>query len=130
MSASVSNVIASKVTIRGPQIPVGAICVLTTVLAVTFAGCMLWAVSAGDFASEMTQLLSLPWGVVVTLDVYIGLALFSAWMFYREDKPLVAMLWTLALCVGGNIVTCAYVFRAAYNSDRSALRFFAGTRFD
>ena len=63
--------------------------------ATTFAAFMIWAMTVGDFKAEMSQLLSLPWGMVVTLDVYIGLALFSAWMFYREEKSVVALLWTL-----------------------------------
>ena len=130
MSASASNIVPPKVRRRSTEVPVGAICVLTAVLATTFVVFMIWAMTVGDFKAEMSQLLSLPWGMVVTLDVYIGLALFSAWMFYREEKSVVALLWTLALVVGGNIVTCAYVLRAAYSSERSAMRFFAGRRLD
>lgn len=130
MSASASNIVPPKVRRRSTEVPVGAICILTAVLATTFAAFMIWAMTVGDFKAEMSQLLSLPWGMVVTLDVYIGLALFSAWMFYREEKSVVALLWTLALVVGGNIVTCAYVLRATYSSERSAMRFFAGRRLD
>ena len=59
----------------------------------------------------MSQPLSLPWGMVVTLDVYIGLALFSAWIFYREEKSVVALLWTLVLviCV---ILSAAHTYYA------------------
>ena len=130
MSASASNIVPPKISRRSTEVPVGAICILTAVLATTFAAFMIWAMTVGDFKAEMSQLLSLPWGMVVTLDVYIGLALFSAWMFYREEKSVVALLWTLALVVGGNIVTCVYVLRAAYSSERSAMRFFAGRRLD
>ncbi len=130
MSASASNIVLPKIRRRSTEVPIGAICILTAVLATTFAAFMIWAMTVGDFKAEMSQLLSLPWGMVVTLDVYIGLALFSAWMFYREEKSVVALLWTLALLIGGNIVTCAYVLRAAYSSERSAMRFFAGRRLD
>ena len=130
MSASASNIVLPKIRRRSTEVPIGAICILTAVLATTFAAFMIWAMTVGDFKAEMSQLLSLPWGMVVTLDVYIGLALFSAWMFYREEKSVVALLWTLALVIGGNIVTCAYVLRAAYSSERSAMRFFAGRRLD
>tara|TARA_B100000676_G_C18081001_1_gene851194 strand:- start:466 stop:858 length:393 start_codon:yes stop_codon:yes gene_type:complete len=130
MSASASNIVLPKIRRRSTEVPIGAICILTAVLATTFAAFMIWAMTVGDFKAEMSQLLSLPWGMVVTLDVYIGLALFSAWMFYREEKSVVALLWTLALVIGGNIVTCAYVLRAAYSSKRSAMRFFAGRRLD
>lgn len=130
MSASASNIVPPKVRRRSTEVPVGAICILTAVLATTFAAFMIWAMTVGDFKAEMSQLLSLPWGMVVTLDVYIGLALFSAWMFYREENSVVALLWTLALVGGGNIVTCAYVLRAAYSSERSAMRFFSGRRLD
>ena len=130
MSASASNIVPPKVRRRSTEVPVGAVCILTAMLATTFAAFMIWAVNFGDFKAEMSQLLSLPWGMVVTLDVYIGLALFSGWMFYREEKSVVALLWTLALVVAGNIVTCAYVLRAAYGSERSAIRFFAGSRLD
>lgn len=130
MSASASNIVLPKIRRRSTEVPIGVICILTAVLATTFAAFMIWAMTVGDFKAEMSQLLSLPWGMVVTLDVYIGLALFSAWMFYREEKSVVALLWTLALVIGGNIVTCAYVLRAAYSSKRSAMRFFAGRRLD
>ena len=90
MSASASNIVPPKVRRRSTEVPVGAICILTAVLATTFAAFMIWAMTVGDFKAEMSQLLSLPWGMVVTLDVYIGLALFSAWMFYREEKSVVA----------------------------------------
>jgi hypothetical protein len=56
-------------------------------------------------------------GMIATiLDVYAGIALFSAWVYFREngkENKLVSISWILLFICTGNIGTCIYLFRAA-----------------
>ena len=40
-------------------------------------GILIYAFTMGNFSSEGTKLLAMPWGVVSLVDLYVGFALFS-----------------------------------------------------
>lgn len=69
---------------------------------------ILAAIAKGNSSAQLQQLLDMPWGVVSLVDLYTvscvvfhvgarysrrpttkGFILFSAWIWYREEKPAV-----------------------------------------
>lgn len=84
--------------------------------------------AAGDFGDEGSQILDLAWGRVSLIDLYAGLALFVAWVVYRERSPVRSLIWIVLLVVTGNLAAGAYVGMAAGRSGGSAGRFFMGDR--
>jgi hypothetical protein len=83
----------------------------------------------GDFFKEGSILFSMAWGKVSLVDVYIGFFLFSAWIIYREEKWITAVLWILSIMVLGNFITCLYATIALYKSQEDFKRFWLGKHF-
>ncbi len=85
---------------------------------------------AGDFFKEGSILFSMAWGKVSLIDVYIGFFLFSAWVLYREEKLMTALLWIISIMILGNFVTCLYATIALYKSGENFKRFWLGQHFN
>jgi uncharacterized membrane protein len=86
--------------------------------------------NAGDFFKEGSILFAMAWGKVSLIDVYIGFFLFSAWVIYREEKWMTAVLWILLIMVLGNFITCLYATISLYNSGEDFKRFWLGKHFE
>lgn len=80
----------------------------------------------GDFGAEGSQLMSMPWGVVSLVDLYVGFTLFSLWIFYREKSTLAAILWTVAMMTLGFFTGALYVFINLMSSNGDWKKFFLG----
>lgn len=80
----------------------------------------------GDFFKEGSILLSLAWGKVSLIDVYIGFCLFSGWVVYREQSMLLAVLWIILILVLGNFITSLYVTIALFKSGENFQSFWLG----
>lgn len=81
---------------------------------------------AGNFFQEGSILFSMAWGKVSLIDVYIGFFLFSAWIIYREEKWVTAVLWILSIMILGNFITCLYATIALYGSQDNFKHFWLG----
>lgn len=86
---------------------------------------LLYGFIVGDFFAEGGQLAAMPWGLVSLVDLYTGFALFSIWIFYRE-KPIPALLWTLAMLTLGFWAGSLYTLRAAIQSSGDWKAFWLG----
>lgn len=102
------------------------------VLALTGAGVMLLAIAygatSGELAAEGGAILGMPWGVVTLVDVYVGLALFSGWVLWREGSSRAAVAWIAAILTAGNLATCCYVLKAAMESRSDPDTFWMGRK--
>mgnify|MGYP001303887205 CR=1 FL=1 len=85
---------------------------------------------AGDFARDGGELLTNPWGVVSLVDLYVGFALFSIWIAFRETKVIVAVVWIILMMVLGFFTGAVYLLVALYTSKGDWVRFFLGGRTD
>lgn len=83
---------------------------------------------AGDLRAEGAVLTDLLWGRVLLVDVYLGFALFGAWIGWRERMTFAAMIWIVALLCLGNIVACAYLVQAWWRARGDADAFWHGRR--
>jgi hypothetical protein len=87
-----------------------------------------FAFVTGDFAGEGSTLLSMPWGIVSLVDLYVGFALFSGWIAYREAAWLRALVWIVLMMVLGFFAASLYVLLALRDSRGSWPRFWMGSR--
>lgn len=83
---------------------------------------------AGDFGQDGGELLANPWGVVSLVDLYVGFALFSLWIAFRETKVALAVIWILLMMVLGFFTGAVYVLIALYTSKGDWVKFFLGGR--
>ena len=84
----------------------------------------------GNFAEDGSALLANPWGLVSFVDLYVGFALFSVWIAFRETNIVAAIVWILLMMVLGFFTGSLYMLIALYQSKGDWLTFFLGKRKD
>ena len=89
---------------------------------------LIYGFTVGDFAEEGKQLLSMPWGVVSLVDLYVGFTLFSGWIVYREKSMVRSILWVMLMMVLGFWTASLYTFIALQTSGGDWYRFWMGHR--
>ncbi len=89
---------------------------------------LVYAFWAGDFFGEGAKLLSMPWGVVSLVDLYVGFTLFSGWIIYREGLTFTALVWVVLMMVLGFWAGALYVFLALQTSGGDWNRFWQGKK--
>jgi Protein of unknown function (DUF1475) len=94
--------------------------------AAAMAAVLAYGFTAGNFAGEGSQLLSMPWGIVSLVDLYVGFVLFSGWILYREISLGRALLWVAAVMVLGFFAASIYAFLALRSSCGDWRRFWTG----
>jgi hypothetical protein len=62
---------------------------------------ILYAFAFGNFVVEGAWITSHPWGIVSLVDLYVGFALFSCWIVFREKALLPSILWVILMMVLG-----------------------------
>jgi hypothetical protein len=90
------------------------------------AGVIGYAFLRGDFAAEGSQLLGMPWGIVSLVDLYVGFALFSCWIVYRERSVARSVVWVFLMMILGNFTAALYVLLALYATQGDWRRFWLG----
>lgn len=87
---------------------------------------LVYGFTQGGGWDEVRALTRYPWFNVSLVDVYVGFALFSAWVAHRESAWWTAALWITAIMLLGNLVACAYVLFAAATARGDGHRFWHG----
>ncbi len=82
----------------------------------------------GNIAAEGAWLLAHPWGIVSLVDLYVGFALYSIWIAYREKSVLNAVVWIVLMIVLGFWAGALYMFLALYASKSDWKKFWLGAR--
>ena len=89
---------------------------------------LLYGFTQGDLSADGNILLSIPWGVVSLVDVYVGFTLFSGWVVFRERSLAVAIVWVILIMVLGFFVAGVYTLVALYTCNQEWRRFWMGSR--
>ena len=89
---------------------------------------LVYGFTVGDFLSEGAQLISMPWGIVSLVDLYVGFLLFSAWIVYRERKLLPATICVIVMMILGFWAGALYTYLALGRSKGDCNRFWHGCR--
>lgn len=91
---------------------------------------LIFAFLNGDFMTDGSKLLQNPWGVVSLVDLYVGFALFSLWIIYREKSTVRSLIWVVLMMVLGFFTASLYSLLAAFSSDGDWRVFWMGRRAD
>jgi len=91
-------------------------------------GIIVYAFAAGNFSEEGSILLSMPWGIVSMVDLYVGFTLFSCWIVYREQSLVRSIIWVFFMMTLGFFTASLYTFIALQNSGGDWQRFWMGNR--
>ncbi len=89
---------------------------------------LIYGFSRGAGWREVEQLVAFPWFNVSLIDVYVGFALFSGWIAFREAAWVNALVWIVLVMLLGNLVTCLYVVAALRQSRGNWSAFWLGNR--
>lgn len=100
---------------------------LAGLLAMT--GILIYGFTVGDFSAEGAKLLAMPWGIVSLVDLYVGFALFSCWIVFREKTWLPSVIWVVLMMVLGFWAGALYTFLALQSSGGDWKRFWYGKRY-
>ncbi|MFN2184054.1 MAG: DUF1475 family protein [Anaerolineae bacterium] len=93
-------------------------------------GVLVYGFTVGDFGEEGKQLLSMPWGIVSLVDLYVGFVLFSGWIVYREQSLLASIIWVVLMMVLGFWTASLYTLIALQTSGGDWQRFWMGRRLE
>ena len=91
-------------------------------------GVLVYGFARGDFSGEGARLLAMPWGIVSLVDLYVGFALFSCWIVFREKALLPSLVWVVLMMVLGFWTGALYTFLALQSSGGDWKRFWYGKR--
>ena len=89
---------------------------------------LIYGFTVGNFAEEGKQLLSMPWGIVSLVDLYVGFVLFSGWIVYREKSVIRSVVWVVLVMVLGFWAASLYALIALQTSGGDWQRFWMGHR--
>ena len=93
-------------------------------------GILIYAFTTGDFTQEGNVLLSMPWGIVSLVDLYVGFILFSGWIVYREKSLARSIVWVALVMVLGFFTASLYTLIALQTSGGDWKRFWMGRRWE
>jgi hypothetical protein len=105
---------------------IGKIVAALGILAMTAV--LIYGFTVGDFAAEGNILLSMPWGIVSLVDLYVGFILFSGWIVYREKSLVRSIVWVVLMMVLGFFTASLYTLIAFQTSGGDWKRFWMGKR--
>lgn len=71
----------------------------------------------GDFTGEGSIILSLIWGKITLIDIYIMFLIFSGWIFYRENNFSNFFIWFILLLIFGAATASLYIYLALKKSE-------------
>ena len=89
---------------------------------------LIYGFTVGNFSADGAELLQNPWGIVSLVDLYVGFALFSGWIIYREKSFGRSLIWVILMMVLGFFTASLYSFMALYKSDGDWKKFWMGQR--
>jgi len=105
---------------------------LAKVLSLLGAGALLvatvYAALAGNFFTEANAAFAYPVAQAVLVDLYLGFALFSGWIIYREKSWWRIGVLLVVFCFVGNLLACLYLFWALHTSAGDWRKFWMGAR--
>lgn len=95
---------------------------------VALSAALVYALVAGRFPADAASLITNPWGLATLVDVYVGFALFSCWIVWREKRTDRALVWVVLVLATGNIASSIYVLLALHESRSDVESFWRGAR--
>lgn len=104
--------------------------IISMIGALGFGGLLVYGLVTNTFTSQGSILLSLLWGQISLIDVYIMFLIFSFWVIYREKSSWRSAIWFILIMLLGSFTACLYLFVAFHTSRGSWKKFWQGNRGD
>ena len=89
---------------------------MITALKIIFSALLIWVTYIvistsleSSLFKEWDFLGSIPWMRATLWDFYANIFIITLWMFYKENKIIPKISWTILFVCLGSIATCAYV---------------------
>ncbi|MCA9765508.1 MAG: DUF1475 family protein [Carnobacterium sp.] len=82
----------------------------------------------GDFSIEGPALLSNNWGIMSLVDLFAGILVFSTWIVFREDNPLIIGVLIVLMGLFGFLTASLYILFNLYKADGDWAKFFLGSK--
>jgi hypothetical protein len=111
---------------KGKTMRLAKLIALLGLLAMTAV--LIYGFTVGDFLGEGARLLTMPWGIVSMVDLYVGFILFSGWIVYRERSFVRLAIWVALMLVLGFFAGALYALIALVTSGGDWQRFWMGRR--
>ena len=89
---------------------------------------LLYGFIYGNFFGEGSILISLAWGQISLIDVYVGFSLVGGWIIFRENNLSLALAWLLGIFILGNFLACLYVWIQLEKANGDVKKFWFGNR--
>ena len=80
-----------------------------TVVVGTMVSATIWASTKEPLWGIPKNVTEDPWFVATLLDAYFGFLTFYGWVYYKESKPAVRLLWFVLIILGGNAAMSSYL---------------------
>jgi hypothetical protein len=90
---------------------------------------LIYGFTVGDFFEDGSVILNNPWGIVSLVDLYVGFALFSMWIVYREKCITKAVILVILMMVFGFLTGAVYTLYALIQSKGDVNKLFLGDRY-
>jgi magnesium-transporting ATPase (P-type) len=87
---------------------------------------LIYGFTAGNFSVEGGKLMAMAWGIVSLVDLYVGFALFSCWIVFRERAWLPSIFWVVLVMVLGFWAGALYTLLALRSSGGDWKHFWLG----
>jgi predicted membrane-bound dolichyl-phosphate-mannose-protein mannosyltransferase len=102
--------------------------ILSALGALIMLGAIVSGFMTGDFNAEGSILLSIAWGRITLIDIYVSFFVFCGWVIFRERSWWRSIIWIALVIVLGSLTICTYTFLALQASGGSCHRFWFGRR--
>jgi len=96
--------------------------------ALAMTAVLFYGFTVGDFAADGAELLQNPWGLVSFVDLYVGFALFSIWIVFREKSLISSVVWVVLMMILGFFTGSVYMLYALFTSGGDWRKFWMGKR--
>lgn len=93
---------------------------------ITMVVAIIYGFIYADFGADGGTILSLTWGKVTLIDIYIMFIIFSGWIYYREEQNSKFILWFILMLIFGGATACLYLFLTFNNSQGDWIKFWTG----
>ena len=102
--------------------------ILALIGAIIMGVSIIYGLTIGDFSGEGSMILSLLWGKITLIDIYISFLIFTAWIIYREKNLRRSFIWFILMMVLGSFTSCLYLFLAFRKANGNWQNFWYGKR--
>ncbi len=89
---------------------------------------IVYGITTGNFTGEGSILLSLLWGKITMIDIYISFLVFTGWIIYRENNLGRSIICFILMMVLGSFTSCLYLYLNFRQSRGNWQKFWYGNR--